>query len=280
MLNRADVIQKIVDSTGARTYLEIGLHHSETFLTVNAERKIGVDPARPSPRLVNAASQALSNALSNIPDDATIDLEIGHTSSQAYIGVKTSAQGTQPFKSPINGASIQTFQMTSDELFDTRDDLFLVDKIDVAFVDGLHEWRQAARDVENCLKHLNDGGVVVMHDCSPTTELIATPESQLETAKKSPDWTGAWTGDVWKAVAFLRSTRDDLRIFVLDCDWGVGIVTKGEPNGMLDYTYEQVENLPFRDFELNRRHILDLRHENYIDEFAATLRERETAAAL
>ncbi len=280
MLNRADVIQKIVDATGARTYLEIGLHHSETFLTVNAERKIGVDPERPSPRLVNAASQALSNALTNLPEDATIDLDIGNTPLQTYLGVKTSGEGARSFNSPINGASIQTLQMTSDELFAKRDDLFSVDKIDVAFVDGLHEWRQAARDVENCLRRLNEGGVVVMHDCSPTTAMVATPLDQLEEAKKSPEWTGAWTGDVWKAVAWLRSTRDNLRIFVLDCDWGVGVVTKGEPNGMLDYTYEQVESLPFRDFELNRRHILDLRHESYIDEFAATLREREVAAAL
>ena len=44
---------------------------------------------------------------------------------------------------------------------------------------------------------------------------------------------GVWSGDVWKAIVYLRSTRPDLRVAVLKCDLGVGIVRKGSPESTI-----------------------------------------------
>jgi hypothetical protein len=48
-----------------------------------------------------------------------------------------------------------------------------------------------------------------------------------------------WSGNVWKAIAQLRSLRHDLRIAVLDCDFGVGIMRKGFPESRLSYPAAQ-----------------------------------------
>ena len=56
-------------------------------------------------------------------------------------------------------ASPATHRMTSDAFFAVNKETF-----DIVFVDGLHLYEQALKDVENALACLNPGGVIVMHD--------------------------------------------------------------------------------------------------------------------
>ena len=88
-----------------------------------------------------------------------------------------------------------TFRMTSDQFFDSNRE-----KFDIVFVDGFHEWHQAHRDAKNSLRCLNKGGVVVMHDCAPTSVECAR---HLEIYERP---TGPWCGDVW--VAFLKLRQE------------------------------------------------------------------------
>lgn len=99
-------------------------------------------------------------------------------------------------------------------------------KWDCIFIDGLHLAEQVERDVINSLEHLAVGGTIVMHDCSPPSEMVAR-----ETYR--PDWphTGDWTGTVWKAFYKFRHTRPDLAMWCVDDDYGVGIIQRGS-NGM------------------------------------------------
>jgi hypothetical protein len=107
-----------------------------------------------------------------------------------------------------------TFIGTSDDYFKSiSEDI----KYDIVFIDGLHHSDQVLRDIENSLKHLSDNGTIVCHDCLPISE-----ENQV-----IPDNGGCWTGDVWKAIAQLRSQRTDLDIKVIDTDWGCGIIRRG-----------------------------------------------------
>ena len=76
--------------------------------------------------------------------------------------------------------------MTSDQFFE----VYPQKKYDVIFIDGLHLENQVDRDIFNALKHLNPGGVVIVHDCLPTT-----PQSQSE---ENP--TGDWVGTVWRSI--------------------------------------------------------------------------------
>lgn len=109
------------------------------------------------------------------------------------------------------------YQTTSDDFFAQKGHIFDEKKIDVALVDGLHTYAQSLRDVENCLMRLNTNGLIVMHDCNPLTESAAASWTSLG----SPEFVSwIWNGDVWKTIAYLRSCRDDLNVFVLNCDLG------------------------------------------------------------
>lgn len=108
------------------------------------------------------------------------------------------------------------FVGTSDEYFDTIKGTDT--KYDIVFIDGLHQHEQVLKDINNSLNHLNEGGTIVCHDCLPTHPTHALRE----------DPGGTWNGDVWKALAELRITRDDLIIHTINTDFGCGIIQKGK----------------------------------------------------
>lgn len=85
-------------------------------------------------------------------------------------------------------------------------------------------------------------------------------------------WTNEWCGDVWKAVCHLRSLRENIHVFVLDTDYGLGIITKGEPENRLNLLDEQIADLTWADFEKNREHYLNLKPVGYFQKFLESLR--------
>lgn len=271
MYTRAQIIQKIINKIGARRYLEIGVAHAETFMAIDVDFRIGVDPDKPSQRLIDGLANVLAESF-NRTDKMHIRCQIDHT--DVSLSVKECSQliyGNPRIKETGRKTSTDLFQLSSDDFFARGDDLIGPSGIDVAFVDGLHEWKQVVRDVDNCLRYLNRGGVIVMHDCCPTSALISVPPEKLEEARRSPKWNGAWTGDVWKAAAWLRSCRDDLNLFVLNCDWGVGIVTRGKPVNKLEFSYEELEEATFDRLDNDRQRILDLREPEFLEPFLSTL---------
>jgi hypothetical protein len=106
-----------------------------------------------------------------------------------------------------------TYKMTSDEFFQQN-----TKKYDIIFIDGLHHSDQVDRDIQNSLNVLNDGGFIVLHDCSPTTEVM----------QRVPQVPGAWTGDVWKSIVKFIHMSDYIKeynCFVIDTDYGCGVIT-------------------------------------------------------
>ena len=99
------------------------------------------------------------------------------------------------------------------------------------------------KDIENSLKFLNDGGTIIVHDCLPKTEL-----EQI-----IPRQTKVWTGDVWKAWLEYRK-RNDLRMFVFDVDYGIGIIQRGSQNPI----FINNEDLTWENFEKNKEVWLNL----------------------
>lgn len=161
------------------------------------------------------------------------------------------------------------FRMESDVFFDTQKPMLSEYGIDVAFIDGLHTFEQSLKDVENTLNHLNTNGVIVLHDCNPLSKAAAYPAQSIDEVRKinPPGFDGVWNGDVWKTIAYLRATRKDLNVFVLDCDFGLGVVTRGTPENMLEYSAEAVRNLSYRDLSENRKPLLNLKDARFIEEF-------------
>lgn len=144
--------------------------------------------------------------------NATKYLEIGVQDGLVFNNVKCEYKvGVDPSQN-----SAATLYTTSDDFFATNSE-----KFDVIFVDGLHHNDQVYRDINNALRCLNDNGYIVCHDMNPDKEII-----QLV----PPQTMGAWTGDCWKAWVRLRSELLDFDMFVIDTDYGCGIIHKGKQN--------------------------------------------------
>ena len=156
-------------------------------------------------------------------------LEIGTQKGETFTRVNT------PVKVSVDPDphTAANYVMTSDEYFAKHSERF-----DIVFVDGLHESGQAYRDVMNALKVLNRKGVIVMHDCHPTSREMQEPFSRQY----------FWTGDVWKAFVKLRGELA-YEMYVIDHDFGCGIIDtakrrkKKPPQGIV-----QMENLTYDDF--------------------------------
>jgi hypothetical protein len=160
------------------------------------------------------------------------------------------------------------FEMTSDAFFASQAAFLEQRGIDVALIDGLHTYEQVVRDVENTLRYLRDDGVIVLHDCNPSRASIGCPAtSYADFRAQNHWWDFLWSGDVWKAIVHLRSTRDDLRIAVLNCDFGVGVIRKGLPESKLSYSEAEIEALSYADLAADRKRLLNLKPPAYVDEF-------------
>lgn len=153
-------------------------------------------------------------------------LEVGVQSGHCFTAIKCDKKvGVDPDKS-----SAATVHLTSDDFFSQNKD-----KFDIFFCDGLHHSQQVETDLNNMLSCMNDGGIIVMHDCLPTNEFmqLIPLTTQCE-----------WTGDCWKAFVKLRQTRDDLFMATVNCDWGCGIIKVGSQkklNVEVELTYQNFE---------------------------------------
>ncbi len=128
-------------------------------------------------------------------------------------------------------------------------------------------------DVANTLRYLRDDGVIFLHDCNPMRASVACPaDSYADFRRQNRWWEIDWSGDVWKAIVYRRSTRQDLRIAVLNCDWGVGIVRKGAPESRLSYSAAQIEALDHADLAADRDRLLNLKPPAYLDDFLSSER--------
>lgn len=152
--------------------------------------------------------------------------------------------------------SNEYFEKTSDDFFVQDANEFEKGKIDVAFIDGWHTYDQSLKDFKNCLNHLSEKGVIILHDCNPTTPEMASEKS-------------AW--EVWKTIVYIRSNYKDLNAFVLDRDYGMGIILRGNQENPLSFTPEEIKSMTYADLEKNRKNFLNLKSSDYFDQFLNTL---------
>jgi SAM-dependent methyltransferase len=136
--------------------------------------------------------------------------------------------------------SLSNIKKTSDDFFKSNIRYF-----DLIFIDGLHTQEQVKRDIENSLRFLRDGGIIVCHDMNPIKE-----EHQTETFNGS-----IWNGTCWKALVNLRQERSDLNIVTIDVDYGCSVIQKSNtPQKLLEKNLE----LTFENLNVNRKEWLNL----------------------
>ena len=140
---------------------------------------------------------------------------------------------------PVSGGTIRD---TSDNFFKKN-----ITKFDVVFIDGLHEYSQVKKDIENSLNNLNDNGVIFLHDCMPKSYLHqAVPRGK-----------GSWNGDVWKNIVEIR-TRTELDTYVIFADQGIGMILKRPNRNLLNINIKNFKNLKYKDYYYNYKGYLNI----------------------
>jgi hypothetical protein len=230
-MERIDVIQQFIDKHKYQQYLEIGVNYGYCFMPVKIPTKYAVDPSF------------------RIPLEKKIKWNILY---------------------PRNIFN-KYFECGSDEFFAKPE--IRGTRFDIAFIDGLHTFRQSLQDVLNAYRHLNAGGVIVMHDCNPPDEASSVVLESLELVRKNSenDTTGVWCGDVWKTIVYLRHFVPDNEIFVLDTDFGIGVIKPSTstqlPEAIDEDLFQQTAKLTYHQLAQDRSAMTNLKPLAYFYEF-------------
>lgn len=96
------------------------------------------------------------------------------------------------------------FAETSDDFFANRDLRTLLGglPVDLAFIDGMHQFEFALRDFANLERHCSRDSTILIHDCYPMDR---------ESAGRVPRSVN-WSGDIWRLIVLLKKYRPDLAI--------------------------------------------------------------------
>ncbi len=153
-----------------------------------------------------------------------VEIGVSKGDSITLVRPETRAIGIDPepkVKVPL-GPNTSIYATTSDDYFATHDvsaDLGGL-PIDLAFIDGMHEFEFALRDFINIEKRCSAQSTILVHDCYPLTRLTAERERK----------TLFWSGDIWRLILILRKYRPDLSVNVLaTAPTGLGVVRRLDP---------------------------------------------------
>ena len=170
-------------------------------------------------------------------------LEVGLAQLENFNKIRCKNKaGIDPAKNNFNKCNlsqrekIDLFHQKSDDFFRENNEMY-----DIIFIDGFHEHQQCRRDVENSLKFLNTSGTIIMHDLNPGHFI----------SQKFPPKSN---GDVWKTFAELRTTRQELEMFTICTDQGVGVIRRGDQTIYADPDFE----LSYEYFDKNRVKLMNM----------------------
>ena len=163
-------------------------------------------------------------------------LEIGCFAGEVFNKIKIEKKiGVDP----VSGGTIRK---TSDEFFKNNQE-----KFDCIFIDGLHEFHQVKRDINNSIKYLNNDGIILLHDCLPNNVYDqAMPRCQYN-----------WNGDVWKAIVECR-TRNDIDVYTCYADHGIGVIFNRKNSDRLNLNMDDFSKLSFKDYFDNHKKFMKI----------------------
>jgi len=136
------------------------------------------------------------------------------------------------------------YEISSEEFFSYAKENDL-GKFDIIFIDGNHNSSFVRNDVMSALDMLSENGAIVMHDCNPTTEKMQRTDILV---------TDFWTGDVWKVFAEYRILRDDLYMYVVDTDFGCGVIQFGKQ----EKCDAEISDLTYEYFSKNKNKLMNI----------------------
>ncbi|MFO1360873.1 MAG: class I SAM-dependent methyltransferase [Burkholderiales bacterium] len=133
-----------------------------------------------------------------------VEIGVSRGESIRLTGPATRAIGVDPAPavSEALGPNVSIVAETSDEFFaayDVRAELGGL-PIDLAFIDGMHQFEFALRDFINIEALCEPASTILIHDVYPLDRPTAERERVTE----------FWSGDIWRLVMLLRKHRPDL----------------------------------------------------------------------
>lgn len=138
---------------------------------------------------------------------------------------------------PIRGGNVRS---TSDDFFASNKK-----KFDLIFIDGLHEYTQARRDLVNSLAHSTDEAWIIFHDMFPRNAI-----EELTPCRTS----GPWTGNVWK-IAFDLLDVDGIDFKLVLIDHGVLVIHKLKHDIKVSLISPEASKLNFTNFFRDRDYL-------------------------
>ena len=204
-------------------------------------------------------SRRLNALLSLMPGHSKY-LEIGTQYGLTFESIecwdRTGVDPNPKFSRKILPPGVRVFDLKSDDFFSQ---LQPQEKWDLIFLDGLHEFRQTARDFENSLRHLNLSGSILIDDTIPDDEYSALPsqdQCNLE-RKRNGVSSRTWHGDVFKLIFMLSEYPE---IFELQT-----VLYPGNPQTLVKITNTvSASNFRFSDQDYARAELLTFR-ESFAD---------------
>ncbi len=148
-------------------------------------------------------------------------------------------------KTSVDPLCDSDYHMMSDEFFANLKESI---KYDLIFIDGNHMEDFADRDIKNSLDHLAEGGTILVHDCNPKTEFM-----QREYVEGMPP---PWSGQVWRSFVNIKLRRNDLEMYVIDFDTGIGVIRRGQTDPIEDMII--FSDISYDFFDKHRKRLLSL----------------------
>ena len=156
-------------------------------------------------------------------------LEIGTAKRECFDKIACEYMaGTDPeqYFDVIRHNNLWIWNLTSDKMFETyggRSSFMF----DIIFIDGDHHEAQVIKDIHNSLKHLSEGGTIVVHDCNPPLANCATKEPRVFVRYGDTPEYSLWNGTTWQAYVHTRLFNREVTSRCVDADWGCGIIQRG-----------------------------------------------------
>jgi hypothetical protein len=153
-------------------------------------------------------------------------LEIGVDEGRSFeiVSPQTLTLGVDP--NPHLRKSVEppqrVFAQTSDDFFETHSVTSELGgkPLDLAFIDGMHQFEFALRDFINVEKYCSVDSIILIHDVYPI-DAISAERDRIS---------NFWSGDIWRLILLLKKYRPDLTVNTIGTrPTGLGIVQNLDP---------------------------------------------------
>ena len=169
--------------------------------------------------------QLLTRILEATKPRTYVEIGVEHGTSLRLVQAPTLAIGIDPepkLAGPL-AANQKVFAQTSDDFFATRDLRAELGglPIDLAFIDGMHQFEFALRDFTNLERFSSRDSTILLDDCYPLNRETAERERRRE----------FWSGDIWRLIVLLKKYRPELAIHIVATPpCGLAVVRQLDPD--------------------------------------------------